>query len=1017
MFFTHIFKCRLLYIPAQSLIFFRRSSPEKKTSFANMPVRDYIEKRYEITKSPNDKRLYRGLLLSNKMKVLLISDSTTDKSAAAMDVNIGYMSDPDDLPGLAHFCEHMLFLGTEKYPQENDYNMFLSQNGGTSNAVTYMDQTNYYFDVTPDKLEDALDRFAQFFLKPLFTESLTELELNAIHSEHEKNITNDSWRLRQVDKSSSNPNHPFSKFGTGNRETLDIIPKRKGISVREKLLEFHETYYSANIMALCVLGKESLDDLEKIVVNLFSQVKNKEVEVPVWPEHPFDEEHFQTKWYIVPIKDLRNLNMIFPIPDMREHYNAAPTHYISHLLGHEGEGSLLSALKARNWCNSLVAGRPASPRGFSFLHVFVDLTEEGINHIDDIIMLTFAYINMLKKEGPVEWIYKEYRDIAAMNFRFKEKISPQAYVSSVVQALQEYPMEEVLTAERLFPEWKPELINLVMEYLVPKNIRVQIVGKLFENIADETEKWYGTKFKKDKIQPEIIDKWATSNFNSDLHLPLKNEFIPTKFDMKQLQPDLDKFPVIIKDTPLLRVWFKQDDEFLIPKANLIFNFVSPLAYIDPINCNLLYMFVQLIRDSLTEYAYAAHLAGLKWEITNSKYGIMLMIGGYDHKQSVLLEKIMDRIVNFKIQPKRFEILKENYIRGLKNFGTEQPYQHAVYYLAVLLAEQVWVKDELLEATSYLTAERVLEFIPQFLSKIHIESLVHGNMTMSEAIDMVHIVESQLTKSIPHIVPLLPKQMILKREIKLEDGCHFLFEVENQFHKSSCTEVYYQSGLQSTKSNMLLELLTQIISEPCFNILRTKEQLGYIVFSGIRRTNGVQGLRVIIQSDKHPKYVEKRIDEFMNTMLNHITTMSEEEFNRHKESLAAQRLEKPKMLTSLTTDFWNEISSQQYNFDRANIEVAYLKTITQEQILQFFKEIVFDETRHKLCVYVISMAEDGAGLITEKDNEKTDETLSDATITSIKTIDDIVSFKISQHLYPLLKPFCNIPRKGTCSSKL
>lgn len=165
------------------------------------------------------------------------------------------MSDPEDLPGLAHFCEHMLFLGTEKYPQENDYNMFLSQNGGTSNAVTYMDQTNYYFDVTPDKLEDALDRFAQFFLKPLFTESLTELELNAIHSEHEKNITNDSWRLRQMDKSSSNSNHPFSKFGTGNRETLDIIPKQKGISVREKLLEFHEKYYSANIMALCVLGK------------------------------------------------------------------------------------------------------------------------------------------------------------------------------------------------------------------------------------------------------------------------------------------------------------------------------------------------------------------------------------------------------------------------------------------------------------------------------------------------------------------------------------------------------------------------------------------------------------------------------------------------------------------------------------------------------------------------------------------------------------------------------------------
>lgn len=86
------------------------------------------------------------------------------------------------------------------------------------------------------------------------------------------------------------------------------------------------------------------------------------------------------------------------------------------------------------------------------------------------------------------------------------------------------------------------------------------------------------------------------------------------------------------------------------------------------------------------------------------------------------------------------------------------------------------------------------------------------------------------------------------------------------HKSSCTEVYYQSGLQSTELNMLLELIAQIISEPCFNILRTKEQLGYIVFSDVCQTNGAQGLRVIVQSDKHPKYVEKRIDLFMKSML-------------------------------------------------------------------------------------------------------------------------------------------------------
>ena len=165
------------------------------------------------------------------------------------------MSDPAELAGLAHFCEHMLFLGTKKYPEQNEYNMYLSQNGGSSNATTYLDHTNYYFDINPDNLEGALDRFSQFFLQPLFTESVAEREVKAVNSEHEKNLSNDTWRVNQVDKSSADPNHPYSSFGTGSIETLQIIPQQKNIDVRQELLNFHSKWYSSNIMALSVLGK------------------------------------------------------------------------------------------------------------------------------------------------------------------------------------------------------------------------------------------------------------------------------------------------------------------------------------------------------------------------------------------------------------------------------------------------------------------------------------------------------------------------------------------------------------------------------------------------------------------------------------------------------------------------------------------------------------------------------------------------------------------------------------------
>ncbi|KAK9703223.1 Insulinase (Peptidase family M16) [Popillia japonica] len=952
------------------------------------------------------------------MKVLLVSDPATDKSAAALHVNVGYMSDPDNIPGLAHFCEHMLFLGTKKYPDENDYNKFLSEHGGSSNASTTTDHTNYYFDVAPNHLKEALDRFSQFFKAPLFTESATSRELNAVHSEHEKNLTSDIWRMDQLDKHTANPQHPYHKFGTGNKYTLDISQKENGVNVREALLKFHGTWYSSNIMSLAILGKESLDELENIVIELFSEVENKNVEAPRWNDYPFGKEQLKTCTYMVPIKDLRNLHVIFPSPDLLEYYKSQPGNYISHLIGHEGPGSLLTALKERGWCNSLVAGNRPAPRGFGFFGISVDLTEEGIKHIDDIVKLIFQYIKMLKASGPLLWVHEEQRDILAMGFRFKDKESPRSYIVSLAYSLQNYPLEEVLYALYSLSDWRPDVIETLLNDFNPDNIRIGIIAKQFANVTDKKEPWYGTDYKITHIPEETISEWKNVVLSDELRIPDKNEFIPTTFNLYPIDKDVtdmpviikdtpitrvwfkqdDKFllpPVIIKDTPITRVWFKQDDKFLLPKANLMFDFVSPLAYLDPMNCNLTHMFVQLFRDALNQYAYAAEIAGLKYELSNTKYGLILSVGGFSDKQNIFLDKIMDKLTNFKVDPKRFEIYKENYIRSLKNFAAEQPYHHAVYYLAVLLTEHSWTKQELLAATDQLTVDRLEAFIPQILCKMHIECLLHGNVDKEKALELVEIVENRLTESI-NMSPLLPRQLLLNRELKLENGCNYLYEVQNHVHRSSCIELYYQCGLQNTVNNMMLELFAQIINEPCFNVLRTKEQLGYIVFSGIRRSNGVQGLRIIIQSEKHPRYVDERIETFLQDMLHYITDMPEEEFTKHKEALAVQRLEKPKQLSHQSSIYW------QYH----NVEVAFLRTITKSDIIEFYKNLLAEhaEERHKIAVHVVSMT--GAAKETlEEDVPVKDE---------CQVIQDVTVFKSSHGMHPLVQPYINITRKGNKS---
>ena len=67
------------------------------------------------------------------------------------------MDDPEDIPGLAHFLEHMLFMGSEKYPDEDYYTKFMTEHAGRRNGETGEAEQTYYFSVSADNLAHALD--------------------------------------------------------------------------------------------------------------------------------------------------------------------------------------------------------------------------------------------------------------------------------------------------------------------------------------------------------------------------------------------------------------------------------------------------------------------------------------------------------------------------------------------------------------------------------------------------------------------------------------------------------------------------------------------------------------------------------------------------------------------------------------------------------------------------------------------------------------------------------------------
>ena len=132
-----------------------------------------------MQKSLTDKKDYRCIVLENGIKAILISNPDATKSAAAMNVAVGSYDDPDDTPGLAHFLEHMLFMGTEDNPDEDCYEKYLDQHGGDYNAYTDDLNTVFYFSIMPQYFETMIQMFSGFFTCPLLKKDGVDREMKA----------------------------------------------------------------------------------------------------------------------------------------------------------------------------------------------------------------------------------------------------------------------------------------------------------------------------------------------------------------------------------------------------------------------------------------------------------------------------------------------------------------------------------------------------------------------------------------------------------------------------------------------------------------------------------------------------------------------------------------------------------------------------------------------------------------------------------------------------------------------
>uniref|UniRef100_A0A8C4XQX8 Nardilysin convertase n=1 Tax=Falco tinnunculus TaxID=100819 RepID=A0A8C4XQX8_FALTI len=720
---------------------------------------------------------------------------TEKQSAAALCVAAGSFSDPEDLPGLAHFLEHMVFMGSLKYPDENGFDAFLKKHGGSDNASTDCERTVFQFDVQRKYFKEALDRWAQFFIHPLMIRDAIDREVEAVDSEYQLARPSDANRKEMLFGSLARPGHPMKKFFWGNADTLKHEPKMKNIDTYTRLRDFWQRHYSAHYMTLVVQSKETLDTLEKWVTEIFSEIPNNGLPKPSFGHltQPFDTPEFHKLYRVVPIRKVHSLSITWALPPQEQYYRySCPLHYISWLVGHEGKGSVLSFLRKKFWALALYGGNGETGfeqnSTYSIFSISVTLTDEGYKHFYEVAHIVFQYVKMLQKRGPDKRIWEEIQKIEANEFHYQEQTDPVDYVESLCENMQLFQKEDFLTGDQLLFEYKPEIIADALNQLSPQRANLVLLSAANEGQCHLKEKWFGTQYSVEDIDKYWSDLWASDfELNQDLHLPEENKYIATDFALKVADCPETEYPVKTLSTQQGCLWYRKDDKFKIPKGYVRFHLISPLIQQSAENIVLFDTFVSILSHNLGEPAYEADVAQLEYKLVAGEHGLVIRVKGFNHKLPLLFQLIIDYLSDFSFTPAVFEMITEQLKKTYFNILIK-PETLAKDVRLLILEHGRWsMIDKYQTLMNGLSIESLSSFVKAFKSQLFVEGLVQGNFTSRVSTDFLNYVVQKL-----QFAPLAHPCPVQFRVVDLPNS-HLLCKVKtlNKGDANSEVTVYYQ----------------------------------------------------------------------------------------------------------------------------------------------------------------------------------------------------------------------------------
>lgn len=874
------------------------------------------------------------ITLPNGMRAMLCYVPTLNESYVSMAVKAGHFYDPDDCHGLAHLLEHMLFMGSRHLPKPNAINQFIEQHGGSINAWTGTEYVNYHYNCSGDALAQTLPAFADMLRQPIFEEDSLKNEIVNIHAEFEFKKKDDLRRLYQIHKETCNPSHPFAKFSVGNSDTFS---QHSTHALKQRLRTLHETLYCGKNMCLCIASPMPIKQLEALITQCFGSMESGQAAYDSWPDL-YTSNELGIQINIHPLQAAKRMIVTFALPALQNEFRCKPLNYISHLIGDEGEGSLLAYLKRKDWALNLIAGSGIEGDRFKDFNVSFQLTDKGLENKFDVVASLFSYINLIRQALGETWRYQEKSQLNALALEYEENVKPLGLVTEYAQHQFTFTPEELNKLRATIGSYDKVVLDNALSYFTPENLRLKVISKDVK--TTKTCAFYEAQYDVQKINPEELDALKHPPHIDALSLPPPNPYLGSEY--KLILPETEyNIPNKLIDEDNYRFWFAQDQQFHSPKGDIYISFDTHYFSDTLESVAAKRIWLGALNDYLQARYYRAEIAGLHYRIYGHQAGFTLHTRGFTNQQTLLASQLLDAVIHFTPDENTFEHHKAQQIQSLHNALLNKPTNRLFSRLSVLIQRNTQAPVELLDVIENISYEQMLACREAAFNAYFVEAFMHGNWASNDAVDFSkHIQESIVNtkgKPLSRAVSKLPVGVTLFHEVT----CN---------HDDSAIVLYLQAPSSSLTDTALCMVLEQMLAAPFFNALRTEQQLGYIVGTGYVPHNQHPGMAFYIQSPQcSPKKLLDATTSFLYQQLHEI------EFYRFywpniQQTLVKQLEERDLTLSMKSQRLWVSLGTQDFGFNRNTKLAEHIKALSFEEIQRFANQLAKRERCGELVLY-------------------------------------------------------------------